>query len=132
MDNFEKFNKMVGIMRDMHEPGGEPTFRFFVGPNQEASMKVYPHRMKAIPMGLINESEVPWCSTNSRAVVFDSGTYVTHNARLAAALTFEPNVIPSPSWLERVQAALEPKPEPEPEPKARSRKARAKDDDDSV
>lgn len=108
MDPHEKFNKLLQYMDESHPPGEEVEFRFYPGDGMSAGQTIYSYQIMAIPIGLITVDDLPNAGAGIKAVTFKSGVFATTNRRLAAALTFQTNIIPSPMWYKEMNEAVDP------------------------
>lgn len=108
MDPHEKFNKLLRYMDETHPPGEVVEYKFYVCDGQGPGLSIYLHQIVAIPMGLITTADIPQSSPGVRAITFKSGVFATTNRRLAAALTFQPNIVPSPMWYKAMNETIDP------------------------
>jgi len=118
IDPHVRFNGLMAAMREMRPAGESRAFRFFVQAEQQPNLRIAGRNMMALHYGLIRLEQVPQVGgdRNVRAILFSEGTFATANVELAAALTFQPEVVPSPSWYGPASAAVEKASAPKPEP----------------
>lgn len=77
---------------------------FSFGSPLEPSLQLYPVNITAITLGFITKDDLPQAGTNpaNRGITFREGMFSTRDPRLAAALTYQKNIEPSPEWYPEV------------------------------